>query len=233
MQRHVAIRRRDVDGIRFGQSAVLDIPHRHCRLASEQLGHHAAVGRREMLDDDVAKAELFRQIGQELAQGFQASGGSANADDERTLVQLVLPWQRIGRDCGNRFRFPWRSRSFPDRFQIDSRIHSKRARLIACDPAWLGHSTRRDSRIVDRFRKIGLATKAREVSPFMTTHVNRQCRSETSLAHAGTSPESPLPFALYGRGLLPRVAPWPAQIPVLFIPVRRRAGRIRSLALYF
>ena len=70
MQRHVAIRRRDVDGIRFGQSAVLDVPHRHCRLASEQLGHHAAVGRREMLDDNVGKAELFRQIRQGLGKSW-------------------------------------------------------------------------------------------------------------------------------------------------------------------
>ena len=74
-----------------------------------------------MLDDDVGKAEMFRQVRRELTQGFEAAGGSADADYERAFVRLVLADRRVGGSGTRRFGFPWRCPFLLGRFQIASR----------------------------------------------------------------------------------------------------------------
>lgn len=49
--REIAVRRRDVNGIGFGLGSVLYVPNRRGRFAAKQPRHHAAVCRRQMLDN--------------------------------------------------------------------------------------------------------------------------------------------------------------------------------------
>ena len=45
--------------------------HLHCRMAGQQLDHHAAMGRIEMLDQDEGHAGVGRQRVEELAKRIQ------------------------------------------------------------------------------------------------------------------------------------------------------------------
>ena len=64
VQRYVAIRRSDVDGVGFGSGAVFNVPHGHGGLAPQQMRHHAAVGGRKVLHHHIAQPQIFWQIGE-------------------------------------------------------------------------------------------------------------------------------------------------------------------------
>jgi hypothetical protein len=67
--------------VRLHRGPVLDFDHLHARGALEQFGHDAFARRIEVLNNNECHAAARRHSPQELIQGFESSGGSADADD--------------------------------------------------------------------------------------------------------------------------------------------------------
>ncbi len=77
----VGVRRDHVDVIRLDPHVVARLADRHARALREQAGEDAVVRRVQMLDQHVSHAEVRREMVEELVEGFEAAGRSADADD--------------------------------------------------------------------------------------------------------------------------------------------------------
>ena len=83
--------------------------HRHARHALQQFGHHALVGRVQVLDDDKGHAAVGRHVTEKVFEGLQSAGRSTDADDREALCAV---WRVAIRFCRrsrilHRLRNPW------------------------------------------------------------------------------------------------------------------------------
>ena len=93
---HVLVRRDHIDAVRPDLGAILDLDDFHAGGALEQFGHDALVRRVQVLDDDKGHAAARRHVLQELLQGLQSPGGSADADDGEIEMGLFPPFGHWG-----------------------------------------------------------------------------------------------------------------------------------------
>ena len=81
-----SVGRDGVNVVGFDAEIICDLLDRHRRDASEELGKGAFVLGVEMLDEDEAQAGVRGQMLQQLGEGLQAAGGSADANDRKVIL---------------------------------------------------------------------------------------------------------------------------------------------------
>ena len=81
LEAQVEARRDHVGVVGFDGQAVSDLTDRQRRLVAEQFGQDALVGRGEVLHDDERHADVGGKVFEQLRDGLQAAGRSADADD--------------------------------------------------------------------------------------------------------------------------------------------------------
>ena len=86
LEREVGLRRDDMQAIALKRHAVAGLHHLHRGVAGQKLGHHALVGRIEMLDENEGKTGFCRQRCEQLSDGFQPAGRGAKTDHEKVIV---------------------------------------------------------------------------------------------------------------------------------------------------
>ena len=94
--------RDDVDVIGFDRKPVARLDDRHAGGAGQEIGQPALVAGIEVLHEHEGHPGLRRQIGQELGEGLQAPGGSADPDDGKRAFGRLL-----GRRIQRRVGFGW------------------------------------------------------------------------------------------------------------------------------
>ena len=70
-----------IDMVGFGGAVGNGLAHLHRGIAGQQPGHHAFMGRIEMLDDDERQTGVFRASAQKGAQRLQSAGRGSQTDD--------------------------------------------------------------------------------------------------------------------------------------------------------
>ena len=88
----VGVGRDDVDVIALDGHAVADLDHRHRRRAAQCLRQKAVVLRVEVLNEHEGHTRIDRQAGEQLAECFEAAGGSADADDGKRRRGVARRW---------------------------------------------------------------------------------------------------------------------------------------------
>lgn len=91
----------------FHLHAVARLNDGYFRESPDEICHHAGMAWVQMGDEDKCNTGVRRHMGEKLFDGFQAAGGSADADDRESLIRQ-FPHGRpfsCGGDGGNDFVF--------------------------------------------------------------------------------------------------------------------------------
>src|SRR5215204_5704012 len=81
LEQQMHVRGRYVNSARLNLFSVDCMRHRQLSSASQYLGQHAGSICRDMKNDEYSRRQVSRQIGNQLQQGLNASGGSSDNND--------------------------------------------------------------------------------------------------------------------------------------------------------
>ena len=87
VENEVAIRRRDVNVVGQRHAVVFNLADFEVGRTGEELHHHAAIVRREMLQHDKRHIQVSRQAGNEGGERLKAARRSPDGNDETTFVR--------------------------------------------------------------------------------------------------------------------------------------------------
>ena len=93
----IGSRRNDIEVVARDRHSVDRLKHGHRRVASEQVHHHAFVGRVEVLHQDEGHAGIGRQRVDELPTGLKTTCRGANSDDREIRDAVSGGMRRLGR----------------------------------------------------------------------------------------------------------------------------------------
>src|SRR5215470_273260 len=83
--RHVRVGWDDINAVRFDAHAIIDLLDRHVGGSGQQFSENAFARGVEVLHEDEGHTRVVRQMIEQLHEGLQTAGGSADADYEEAL----------------------------------------------------------------------------------------------------------------------------------------------------